>query len=230
MKFHCGIVASLLVLAHLMAHADEIQKTDQQLAKAREKYDSVMILLRDDVLKQIENADATERKKGNPDLMKLEQLEADQRRLKQSWDFPGWLDAKTTARILKTREPMVSALVKAKAAYTRAKDEAKAAQMEDDLWKLLSRMPPAFEAAKRGRLILEIKRDGNVLTFAADGTFKGTGQYPWNKGTWQIGPSSQMLVRFADPASKGTLEQHGSDAVTLVGSTEKWSIRNPSNP
>lgn len=122
-----------VALAAIAAQADDVDKAEQKLVKAREAYSSAMTEIRDDVLKQIDAKDAAERKKTNPDLTKLKAIKAERDALQLEGELPKWVDVKIKDRITTARGPLVAALTEAKAAYVRAKDDEKAATIDKEL-------------------------------------------------------------------------------------------------
>lgn len=132
---------ALVAVTAMCGHSrpDDIDKAEEKVTKAREAYTTALGVIRDDVLKLIDDKDAAERKRANPDLAKLKSLKAEKESLEKDGDMPKWLDAKTKDRIVKARDPLMKALSETKAAYIRAKDDDKAAAIEKQIEQVIER-------------------------------------------------------------------------------------------
>lgn len=128
----CAVVIALASTVSAL-RADDVDKAEEKLAKAREAYSTALGGIRDDVLKLIDDKDTAERKRANPDLAKLKAIKAERDALEKDGEMPKWIDAKTKDRIAKARDPLVKALSEAKAAYVRAKDDEKAAAIDKEI-------------------------------------------------------------------------------------------------
>ncbi|MBX9580006.1 MAG: hypothetical protein K2X87_06820 [Gemmataceae bacterium] len=135
-RFLVALVAASVLPAAGPAQPDDAAKAEAKLAKAREDHSAALADIRGGILKQIEDRDAAERRKANPDLDKLKGLKADRVALEEKGELPKWTDTRVKDRIAKANAPLVVALVDVKAAYTRAKDDDKAAAIEKELVEL----------------------------------------------------------------------------------------------
>src|SRR5215211_1585454 len=84
-----------LILAAGATRADDVDKAEEKLTKARENYKAAMDGIRGDVLKQLEAKDAAERKKANADLAKLKAFAAEKEALEKNGEIPKWIDTNT---------------------------------------------------------------------------------------------------------------------------------------
>jgi hypothetical protein len=145
-----GFVAVALALASGAMRADDVDKAEEKLGKARETFATAMSGIRDDVLKLLDGKDTAERKRANPDLAKLKTIKAEKEALEKEGEMPKWIDAKTKDRITKARKPLLDALTEAKATYVRAKDDDKAAAVDKEIEQIKAGAVRPADAAKFG--------------------------------------------------------------------------------
>jgi Lectin C-type domain len=154
----CSLAMVLVALAMSIgaSRADDIEKAEEKLTKARDAYSAAMAGIRKDVVKLIDDKDAAERKRANPDLGNLKALKAEKDALEQTGEVPKWIDAKIKDRIAKAHISLVAALTEAKAAYVRAKDDDKAAAFEKEIEQTKVGVTRPADAAKFGNKYFKV--------------------------------------------------------------------------
>lgn len=150
MRYSLVVLAALAMPIAVARADDDINKAEEKLNMAREAYSAALAGIRDDVAKLINDKDATERKRSNPDLSRLKAFKAEKDALEQTGEMPKWIDAKIKDRIAKARAALVAALTATKAAYVRAKDDEKAAAIDVEIEQIKNGAGPAADATKFG--------------------------------------------------------------------------------
>lgn len=168
-------LAGVLAIAFVMVcRADEIEKAEAKVAKAREEHAAALSKIRDDVKKMIEAKEKKEAdRKGKADLAVLATLQAEKDALETKGELPKWVDLKVKERITKAGEPLVNALSDLKGVHVQLKDLKKAAEVEKQIEELKKSSGVAGTApvAPRRKSIVGDYKDNNDrdTSFMADG-------------------------------------------------------------
>lgn len=126
------LLLPLVLFTLSMAYAADKAEVGERVEKAREAYKSEMELIREDVAKELDTKEAAERKRANPDLVKIKAIKGDREALSSDGTIPETISTKIKTRITKNRTKLVNVLTAAKNEYLKAKqdDEAEALGME----------------------------------------------------------------------------------------------------
>ena len=112
---------------------DDVDKIEKKLNTAREAYTKNHKAVHADVLKQIEQREAVERKRKSPNLKAIEVLKTERERLEKHDELPIWIDLARKKRIVAANNTFLESLKAAKAVYVKSGNDPAAAMVDEEI-------------------------------------------------------------------------------------------------